>query len=759
MLKWCFYKSRNVLLTAWIVALSLIPTSVFSQPGPQYVPSIQALEGSSLGIALTNPTSTDNEVTLTARDYAGELIQGDGIDNPAVLPLPAGSQVAQLSTEIFGLGISGRQGWIEISATSATVWSPIGPSVIEPAAVRGYSLYFDGPLSFIDGADFVRQEAHRLIYPRVSAGDHPTHVSIVNVSENSRPVTLSLYDDNGSRVKTFPTVFGPHSGFAGPVSDLIPDIGGFEGYMIVEPGSAFTTNPSVLIGSELYADTTDIAVINAALPEDQHRSLQVPHMVTGGGYESTLVLVNPDAIEQVVRVSAESLRANGAPRVPAQVSLDRTVAALSRLLLTGKDFVDEDSTITGLIKIETLGTTNGVIAHLDYGSVGGGLTAVAAQSTSSSETIFAHVAQGGGYYTGLALVNPSNHTATVTLDVFDRSGVRVGGTALSLAPGERRAKLLNEFVLELGERLGGWIRVRASRPVFALQLFGSSAGLDFLASVAGETSNVADFFVGYPTADPVPVVRAGADAGITLPTTQASLDGTVTDNGAVTTTWSQVSGPAGVSFANANAVDTTATFPGAGLYALRLTAEDGVNAPVFDTMIVTVGSGAADPVPPTGSITIPNNGDFIAGEVRFVATASDDNSGVASVQLRRNGVVVATDTVAPYEFKVNVTGVANGNFNFDLVITDVAGNPFTGGGISTTIRQFFAAPNADTGSAGHLLIRSIYLRHLMLGVLSPRDRHFCFEAEHMLTAPVIAPSADIWCTEVPFRARPQTISP
>ena len=482
----CFYKSRNVLLTAWIVALSLIPTAVFSQSAAQYVPSIQALDGSSLGIALTNPTSTYTEVLLTARDYAGELIQGDDIVNPVVLPLAAGSQVAQLSTEIFGLGISGRQGWIEISATSTTGPSPTGPAVTAPADVRGYSLYFDEPLSFIDGADFVRQAAHRLIYPRVSAGVHPTHVSIVNVSGNSHPVMLSLYDDNGSRVKTFSTVFEPHSGFAGPVSDLIPDIGGFEGYMIVEPGSVFITNPSVLIGSELYVDTTDIAVINAALPEDQRRSLQVPHMVTGGGYESTLVLVNPDAIEQVVRVSAEFLRANGVPRVPAQVSLDRTIAPLGRLLLTGKDFVDEDSKITGLIKIETLGTTNGVIAHLDYGSVGGGLTAVAAQSTSSSETIFAHVAQGGGYYTGLALVNPSTHTATVTVDVFDRSGVRVGGSALSLAPGERRAKLLNEFVPELGERLGGWIRVRASRPVFALQLFGSSAGLDFLASVASK---------------------------------------------------------------------------------------------------------------------------------------------------------------------------------------------------------------------------------------------------------------------------------
>ncbi len=78
-----------------------------------------------------------------------------------------------------------------------------------------------------------------------------------------------------------------------------------------------------------------------------------------------------------------------------------------------------------------------------------------------------------------------------------------------------------------------------------------------------------------------PVVNAGPDQAITLPNLTAALDGTVTDDGlptppgVVTTAWSQVSGPVGVTFGNAAAVDTTATFPGAGNYVLRLTADDG----------------------------------------------------------------------------------------------------------------------------------------------------------------------------------------
>ena len=89
-----------------------------------------------------------------------------------------------------------------------------------------------------------------------------------------------------------------------------------------------------------------------------------------------------------------------------------------------------------------------------------------------------------------------------------------------------------------------------------------------------------------------PVVDAGIDQTIILPS-GASLDGTVSDDGlpnppaAVTTTWSMTSGPGTVTFGNANAVDTTATFSVDGIYVLRLTADDSV-ASAFDELSVTV---------------------------------------------------------------------------------------------------------------------------------------------------------------------------
>ena len=89
-----------------------------------------------------------------------------------------------------------------------------------------------------------------------------------------------------------------------------------------------------------------------------------------------------------------------------------------------------------------------------------------------------------------------------------------------------------------------------------------------------------------------PVVNAGPDQNINFGVT-ASLDGTVADDGlpippgALTTTWTQLSGPGIVSFGNASAVDTTASFSSSGVYVLELKADDGALT-TSDTVTISV---------------------------------------------------------------------------------------------------------------------------------------------------------------------------
>ncbi len=75
-------------------------------------------------------------------------------------------------------------------------------------------------------------------------------------------------------------------------------------------------------------------------------------------------------------------------------------------------------------------------------------------------------------------------------------------------------------------------------------------------------------------------VDAGPNHESWMPDVEVDLEGDVfwvegEDDGSFTTQWSQVSGPGGVTFGNADALETTATFPGAGVYTIRLTGQMG----------------------------------------------------------------------------------------------------------------------------------------------------------------------------------------
>jgi hypothetical protein len=107
------------------------------------------------------------------------------------------------------------------------------------------------------------------------------------------------------------------------------------------------------------------------------------------------------------------------------------------------------------------------------------------------------------------------------------------------------------------------------------------------------------------TAAAVPNVAPSVNAGndrTTFADASISIDATVTDDGqptsTIVTTWSTISGPGTVTFGNANAVDTTATFSAAGNYVLRLTADDG-QLTTFDEITVSVGAASQAPQPPS----------------------------------------------------------------------------------------------------------------------------------------------------------------
>jgi hypothetical protein len=124
-----------------------------------------------------------------------------------------------------------------------------------------------------------------------------------------------------------------------------------------------------------------------------------------------------------------------------------------------------------------------------------------------------------------------------------------------------------------------------------------------------------------------PSANAGPDQAVTLPDAatmagSASDDGLPDPPGAITTMWSQISGPQTVTFADATSPTTTVSFFEAGTYVLRLTADDG-GLQTSDDVTITV-----NPVPGTNVAPVVSAGSdqtvTLPSQATMAGSASDD---------------------------------------------------------------------------------------------------------------------------------------
>jgi RHS repeat-associated protein len=143
-----------------------------------------------------------------------------------------------------------------------------------------------------------------------------------------------------------------------------------------------------------------------------------------------------------------------------------------------------------------------------------------------------------------------------------------------------------------------------------------------LTATDGQLTSFDDVQVVVQATNAAPSVHAGADVSLVLPTTIASLAGSVTDDGRLLTTpvltWSQLSGPPGATFSQPSSASTQVSLPGLGEYDLRLTAFDG-QLTASDVVRVTV-SPEPPPTVDVADATVSEGHEGLAGasvEVRL----------------------------------------------------------------------------------------------------------------------------------------------
>lgn len=106
-------------------------------------------------------------------------------------------------------------------------------------------------------------------------------------------------------------------------------------------------------------------------------------------------------------------------------------------------------------------------------------------------------------------------------------------------------------------------------------------------------------------------------------------------------------------------------------------------------------ASVTDTTAPSVSFTAPANGATVSG-LQTVAVSASDNVAVTRVELRVNGTVLATETVAPWQFVWDTASSPNGAVNLDVYAFDGAGNSRTARSTVTVANQTSSGSGADT---------------------------------------------------------------
>jgi len=171
-----------------------------------------------------------------------------------------------------------------------------------------------------------------------------------------------------------------------------------------------------------------------------------------------------------------------------------------------------------------------------------------------------------------------------------------------------------------------------------------------------------------------PVVDAGADRVVFLPTNSVQLTGTATDaDGTVASVlWTKVSGPAGTTFINDTGLLPTINGLTEGVFIFRLTATDDEGATAFDEIQVTVNAATVNQ-PPTANagsdktIKLPTNSTTLPG------LGLDPDGTIASYAWTK----ISGPTVVLANQNTNTLSLSNmvdGTYTFQLTVTDNDGD-------------------------------------------------------------------------------------
>ena len=416
--------------------ITAIRDLIYGNSRLQEIPAVFNNASLLTGIALLNSAASPVAATLTAYANNGTALKTVSVS------LPAGNQVSRLASEWFGNTDSDFH--VRVAA--------------DKPGLSGFFLQFDPGLTTMAGANVSNRLGHDFILPAIQDSE----LSIANPGALPVDVAIRWFNNAGGDIAIPAAVRIPANGrIARPVGNPV------EGYVRLSSDQPFY--PAIRFSNALYGDGGS-------------RLLYAPQYVVGGGYQSTVTIINLENIPATVNVTWTG---NTGGRIGQRTTL--SLAANGRATFSGAEAFGVTPPAAGLEGYLAISGSSLLTGSVRFGAAEGGRceTSLPLVSQGLRDALFAQVAQDSTYFTGLAVVNNNAEAARVTVTVFNSAGVQMGRGDRTIPPNGRLSQVLTQIDPSLPAMSSGYFKVSSDRNVLSFAVFGTHS-LSVLAGLSAQ---------------------------------------------------------------------------------------------------------------------------------------------------------------------------------------------------------------------------------------------------------------------------------
>lgn len=444
--------SGNIAISSDLSFTTLKESSLASLVIPR-LPVGNSRQNTYVGIALVNLDSEPAQLTFSSRDNDGNQTSNSGQANvgSTIEPLEQGM-------EIFENSVSGlpANGWIRADSTRAKV--------------NGFHAIFDQNFTLLDGTALMPVPSRSFLLPEVEGGAY-TRLNIINNNSMAADLTIDYVKADGQILNSISRSIAASGAL---VADLFGDL--FPG-TVPDHGAYLRVNASKAVqGFELLRKGSgDFAALPAQDYGSGATTLYSPHYVMGGGFLSTLSIINLDSVPGTIQLKF----------------IDKHGQLVGARLLgippNGKVFIDNPTFFRNLdLTVLTEGyveiVSDGI--HLAGSVVFGDpnnrkySTALPLVANLKQKLLFGQVASNDEFFTGYAVLNPSQTaSANLTFELRDSDGDLLDWQTRSVLPQRREIWLLQELFTRTVymKSVSGYVKMTSDRPIAAFSTYGTTS--------------------------------------------------------------------------------------------------------------------------------------------------------------------------------------------------------------------------------------------------------------------------------------------